>query len=371
MKILVNTSNLKKGGGLQVAHSFLNEIKSNTEHIFHIVLSLALREQINPQDYPENFTFYNYSINPTLLKAIAGRDSFLNSLEEKIQPDKVFSVFGPTYWRPKRIHVTGFAKAQYLYKNSPFFDLLSTKDRIKLKIKQVLHLNNFNKCSDVLITESEDVTKQLQKIFLNKKIHTVTNYYNQMFDMPDYWDNSIKLPEFNGLTILTVSANYPHKNLSIIPQVISYLKENHPKFRFRFILTINGGDIAYDDSQKENIVFLGKINITQCPFVYKQSDFMFLPTLLECFSASYAEAMRMETPILTSDLSFAHGLCGNSAIYFNPLSPSDIGEKIVKLAKSEDKQTKLVENGKQQLKKFDNSTVRALKYLKIMEELKT
>ena len=64
----------------------------------------------------------------------------------------------------------------------------------------------------------------------------------------------------------------------------------------------------------ERIEYLGKININQCPHLYVQSDAVFLPTLLECFSASYAEAMLMKKPIITSDLGFAHCAAASQAM---------------------------------------------------------
>src|SRR5690606_2095256 len=97
MKILINTSNLKKGGALQVAHSFLSEIKEIKEHEFHVVLSSTLSNQINPREYYENFIFYSYSIKTTFFKALIGKDKFLSNLENTISPDCVFTVFGPAY----------------------------------------------------------------------------------------------------------------------------------------------------------------------------------------------------------------------------------------------------------------------------------
>ncbi len=43
-----------------------------------------------------------------------------------------------------------------------------------------------------------------------------------------------------------------------------------------------------------------------------------MPTLLECFSASYLEAMYMKKIIFTSDLPFAHTVCKDAAFYFAP-----------------------------------------------------
>ena len=97
------------GGALQVAHSFLNEIRNNTQHTFYVVLSAKLKEQIEENNFPENFIFYHYSINLNLIKALIGKDSFLSSLEKDIKPDCIFTVFGPAYWTPQSKNIIGFA----------------------------------------------------------------------------------------------------------------------------------------------------------------------------------------------------------------------------------------------------------------------
>ena len=372
MNILINSSNLNKGGGLQVAHSFIHEIRNNTQHEFNLVLSTALSEQIQTENFPNNFNFFIYSLQPTLLDAITGENLFLKKLENKINPDIVFSFFSPTYWRPKSKHISGYAKPQYIYKNSPFFTTLSLIDKIKMKVRERIHLSNINKCCDELITESYDVSEKLQEIFPEKKIHTVSNYYHQIYDNEEMWDKSIVLPPFDGVTLLTISSNYPHKNLKCIREVIIYLNKNYPEFKFRFVLTMDSSELNIENQKIRNqIVFLSKVDVLKCPYLYQQADFMFLPTLLECFSASYPEAMKMKKPILTSNISFARDLCDSAAKYFNPMSPKDISDSIIFLSQNEKEQMKLVELGVQQLKKYDTYKERSNKYLKIIEKYET
>lgn len=368
MKILINCSNLKVGGGLQVAHSFLYEILSNTEHKFIVVLSDFLKYQINETDFPKNFIFINYSIKPSVWKAIFGEDKFLDEVEFKYNPDVVFSVFGPTYWQPKAQHICGFAKPDYIYKDSPYFKQISLYQKLKLKAMEFFHMFDFKNNNECLITENPDVTRILkQKV--TQSVYTVTNSYNQIFDDESKWDRSLKieLPK-ETIKLLTISANYPHKNLAIIKKVIPILRQDFPDFSFHFFLTIDRKEfgINENDELNENITFLGKVAIKQCPPLYQQVDFMFLPTLLECFSASYCEAMVMQRPILTSDLPFAKGICGRAASYFNPINPIDIANKIVDLASNPNLQNQLVNLGKEQLKTFDSSQIRAKKYLEII-----
>lgn len=96
---------------------------------------------------------------------------------------------------------------------------------------------------------------------------------------------------------------------------------------------------------------------------------MFLPTLLECFSASYAEAMVMKKPILTSDLGFAHTVCKDAAVYFDPDDANDVAEKIIGLINSPEKQAELISKGTAQLGQFGSAEHRAIKILELCKRI--
>lgn len=96
---------------------------------------------------------------------------------------------------------------------------------------------------------------------------------------------------------------------------------------------------------------------------------MVQPTLLECFTATYPEAMRMEVPIVTTDLDFAHGLCGDAALYYSPLSAADATQNILEVYHNAALRKKLVEAGHKQLEIFDNNEQRANKVIKLLEEI--
>ncbi|MFK2341775.1 glycosyltransferase [Bacteroides fragilis] len=83
------------------------------------------------------------------------------------------------------------------------------------------------------------------------------------------------------------------------------------------------------EEAKKSIVNLGIIDVSKCPQLYNECDALFLPTLLECFSANYVEAMKMRKPIVTSNLPFATNVCKNAALYFDPMNAHDIVEKFL------------------------------------------
>ena len=77
----------------------------------------------------------------------------------------------------------------------------------------------------------------------------------------------------------------------------------------------------------------------------------------------------MKKPILTSDLPFAHDICGDAAIFFDPMNEIDITEKIILLLNNPSISNQLIENGLEKLKFFDNSEKKAIKYLQICEKI--
>jgi glycosyltransferase involved in cell wall biosynthesis len=365
MNILINCSNIKIGGGIQVAHSFIHELLENKKHSFVIILSTILEGQIDKKKFSANFTFFTYDINASPKNTIFSENSFLEKIVRTYEINKVFTVFGPAYWKPSVPHICGYAKPQYIYKNSPFFQIISFKNKLLLKLKEFFQMYDFKYNSDILITENPDVSARISKR-LNKKVYTVTNNYNQVFDRPENWI-FFNLPQFSGDYILTISANYPHKNLQVIPNIIDILQKRNIR-KFKFVVTLEENSLTTDLKINEDIIYIGKVAINQCPSLYQQSKYMFLPTLLECFSASYAEAMKMEKIILTSDLEFARGICKDAAIYFNPLDTSDIVNKLLAIDMDTKLQKIIVEKGIERLLDFDSSKQRAEKYLEIISK---
>ena len=346
MRILINGSTLKKGGVLQVGHSLIAELLKRTDHEYYFIVSSGLKDFFQPLEKEDRHRFFFHDVKPKIYLSLTGKERRLNSIFHQVKPDVVLSVFGPTYWKPDGIHVCGYAKAVYFYPDSPFIQRMPLKRKIKLLLLKTLHLHDFKRFNQALITETSDTANRLSSLLPDKTIFTVSNTYNQVFNKPKLWDKSIKLPEFSGLTMLSITANYRHKNLRIIPEVIAYLKANYPSLKFRFILTLTEGEFgSIKEEYAKHIVFLGRVSIFQCPYLYSQSDVMFMPTLLECFSATYPEAMKMRTPILTSDLPFARDVCKDAAMYFDPMSPRSIGEAIHTLADNESIRLELIERG--------------------------
>ena len=367
LNIMVNASNLACGGGLQVGDSICRYLNRYPQHRFTVVLSWQMAATGEAIANYGNVKILHYNTPNSLRNLLLGRDRFLDKVVEENKIDIVFSVFGMTKWKPGVPHLCGFAQSMLLQKESPYFSRMGMIERLKSKVFVAEMKFLFNKSSDIFYTENPVISRQLKQLFPKKEVHTITNFYHQVYDHPEEWDD-IALPKFNGITLLTIGAAYPHKNLGIYNGIARMLKEKGEAFRI--VLTIDESEFPkVEPDLRSNFIFLGRVAINQCPSLYKQADVMVQSTLLECFTATYPEAMRMGVPIVTTDLDFAHGLCGDAALYYSPLSAADATQKILEVYHNAALRKKLVEAGHKQLGTFDNNEQRADKVIKLLEEI--
>lgn len=370
MNILINASNLKAGGGLQVADSICRELYKYPHHQFVVVLSsffLKTKEAINSFPNVKNVLTYNVKNNISTL--LFGRDSFLDNVIRENKVEIVLTVFGPSRWNPKCLHLSGVAIPYLVLPESPYFQRLSKLDFIKSKLHIFLWWVYFKRSTKFFYTENSFISSRVEKLFVGSNVYTVTNYYNQVFDNPHLWVEK-RLPKFNGITLLDIASYYPHKNMEISIDIARYLIEKYPGFNFRFVFTTDKNKFPSLDSNLEShFLFIGKVNIDECPSLYQQSDIAFQPSLLECFTATYPEAMIMRKPIVTTNLPFAQGPCGDAAVYFDPLSAEQAAEQIYEISTNKLLQNQLIENGIEQLNKFDSYHKRADKLIDILEKI--
>lgn len=373
MRLIINTSNLNKGGGIQVAHSFINECIKFPDNEYHIFLCKKLSEQIDIHKFDDNFHFYSILNAPSYfsidgIKAI----KTLNKLEYKITPDCVFSIFGPTYWTPKSPHLMGFAIAHFIYPDSPFYQIIPKSEKFKWNIHKFAKGYFFKRNASYFHVESEDVRIRLAEYLkVNiQNIYTVFNTYHSEYTNGNRNNELILSNNSRDFRIVCISAYYTHKNLEILNKVIPLLKKDGLN-NLKFILTIEDQffEKIFIPTAKSQIINIGPIDIKKCPQLYDECDASFLPTLLECFSANYPESMIMGKPILTSDLSFARGICGNAALFFNPLNEFDIVNKIRELYNNKELYNKLVKAGEERVKIYPNAEKRAEKYLSICQKI--
>ena len=357
-----------------MADSICRQLHRFREHFFFVVLSSQLAATQKAMEGVGNVKCVTYDLKDDWRSLLLGRNRSLDSLVEENHVDAVLTVFGPSRWRPRVPHLCGFARAQLLNLNDNDNLNANLNHNLRERLTYAVWRWGFRRSSDTFYTENAYISEMLPKIIPGAKVYTVTNYYNQVFDQPENWTRNVDLNDNhndNGkmVTMLTVSSTAVHKNLGIMVPVSEYLERVHSDFRFRFVLTCDHAPFELPEKLTKHFVFIGKVDVEECPNLYEQADIMLMPSLMECFTATYPEAMRMEVPIVTTDLEFAHGLCGDAACYYEATNAEAAAEAIYRVAIDKEYARALTEAGKKQLQKFDNYEQRAEKLVRILEEM--
>lgn len=368
MKILIDNSNLFAGGGIQVATSFLNDLNSldNLEDFqIYVIQSENSSKAIDKKKFKNNFYFYE--LKGVSQKSLLKRVRFVKNIERDVEPNIVFTIFGPSYYKSSNVKVVGFAIPHIVYPSSPYFNLLSFKENVRIRILSFIKSFMFRKNSSVLIFETNDACD----IFMKQKksnldCYVVNNALNSIFIRKSEWEDIVIRK--SELDILYLTANYQHKNINIIPEVIDNILLYNNYLDFKFHLSIDKSEVNFDKKYDRYINYMGRIKISSIPKLYKQMDVLFMPTLLEVFSTSYLEAMFMRVPIVASDMSFARDVCNDAALYSKPLEAKSYAENILAIYSSEELRKDLIKKGIKNLQRFGSSMDRTLKYLEILKK---
>ncbi|EIM77258.1 glycosyltransferase [Nitritalea halalkaliphila LW7] len=231
-----------------------------------------------------------------------------------------------------------------------------------------MHYYYFKRDAVAYVVQTDDVNTRVRKALRTHDVHTVTNNHSSFYlqkNLPQVRKLPKKIPyEFR---LLTLTSYYPHKNLELINALIPLLLKKGCT-NIKFILTLKETDFQKYMQPHPNLVNVGPLLPQECPALYQECDAMFLPSLAECFSASYPEAMVMRKPIITADLGFARSICGDAALYFTPKDAAAAAEVILQLYADEALQQDLVEKGIKQLPLFDQPKERAQKYLTLAKK---
>jgi len=108
----------------------------------------------------------------------------------------------------------------------------------------------------------------------------------------------------------------------------------------------------FNENLKKKIIYLGYVNDIEKAVLLRTARAFLFPSLYEGFGIPPLEAMTMETPVLTSNVSALPEVCGNAAYYVDPLKLESIVEGIIEISENSSLRTKLIEEGKKRASFF-------------------
>ncbi|MFK5950447.1 MAG: glycosyltransferase [Methylococcales bacterium] len=375
MKVLFNATTLVMGGALQVAVSFIKQSFVDNEVQWYYALSKEVYNELSDNEQSLLMSRCSvFDISPS--RSEASRN-LLISLEDKYSVDIVFTLFGPAYTKFNKPHVCGVADGWVTHSSLQAFKSLDSLSAVFKMFATMTYKAIWYRKSNAWIVEADNAKSGLiKRLFLHSsKIHVVKNTCGQQFF--DMQMSPPKLSELKKIRILCMSAYYPHKNLEIIPEVLNHLNADLAHIEFEFVITLpldSPGYIKLIEAAKKlgvehNICNLGHVKVYDAPSIYEQCHVVFLPSLLETFSANYPEAMATKRPIVTTDLSHAHSACDDAALYFEPTNAKSAAAKIIELINDPMLLMRIVQRGEEVLKSLPTPQERFSQYVKILKSV--
>lgn len=347
MVVLIDASIVSKGGGVQVALSFIENIAIDPDFKIICIVNPEIDKQLSLQAKENIEYYYIESIEPIYKKFSQGKR--ISEIEKKHNPDFVFVVFGPAYWKPKAQTLQGFALGKMLYEKE--LNIRGYEKLLNFIKKKIFQWSQ----SDLLV-ETELVKKKLSAHFKYSldKIYVIGNSYSPNFNKSILDNKSNIIPDKNIFRILVPGSYYQHKNLERVILALAKIKEDpnfHQNLEIVFTIPENSPDwqsllnLAEIKGVKDSISTVGFVENSKFAKLYLQNSAVICASLVESSTAVFPEAFLAQRPLLVSDRPFATELCEDAALYFDPLDEKDIAASIIKLISDINLQQILIDNG--------------------------
>jgi glycosyltransferase involved in cell wall biosynthesis len=157
---------------------------------------------------------------------------------------------------------------------------------------------------------------------------------------------------------------HPRKNLVRLLQAFDLFKSN-TKSDIKLVIA---GGVLWDGDEiteqhdrcscKNDILFTGRLTEDELNLLFGSSNALTLVSIFEGFGIPLVEAMELQIPILTSNVTAMPEVVGDAAYLVNPLDINDIAKGMKLIIEDCDLADDLVKKGNEQKKKFswDNSS---------------
>lgn len=170
-----------------------------------------------------------------------------------------------------------------------------------------------------------------------------------------------RLHEPAAINFLYVGNSNPYKRLESIYGAAE-LARAHQK-QWRFFLTIPTPALRTGD----NLKFLGMVNKPALAELYSRAHALIMPSLIETIGLPMLEALTLRVPIVAADRPYAHEVCGEAAMYFDPLSSQSLYNCLNKFADDQAAKQKLQERQTIQCTKYPSAEESAARWLKLLQ----
>jgi glycosyltransferase involved in cell wall biosynthesis len=156
--------------------------------------------------------------------------------------------------------------------------------------------------------------------------------------------------------LLFVGRLYPQKNFVTLARAFALIKDEiphrlvvagQPRYKFEGELSLLR-DLGIED----RVDFLHYVPNDELPLLYNLADCFVYPSLYESFGLAQLEAMGCGCPVIGANAGAIPEVTGGAAILFDPHSPQDLSQAILKVTGEPEVRRDLVERGLARAREF-------------------
>lgn len=358
VRILVNATTITVGGGVQAAVSFIEYAVGLglDGPQFMFAVSPSVHQGLRPL-LRKDARVHLCSRSPAQPAGGWRTRRYLLGLERVFRPNMIYSIGFPSYVGFSAIEAGRYTNAWEVCALPAARSRLTLTERVARSLKSSYRVR-WARRARYFETQTEvakaGIIRRLR--VAPEHVFVLPNSVN-----PRFVEAGSHAQSRNSSTqmVFCLSAAYPHKNLTIIPEVAAILSAKLNR-KVIFVLTLpEDADLWRSISNearrlgvREWIRNVGPLKLDDCVSQYRAAHCLFLPTLAEMFSASYLEAMAMDVPIVTTDLDFARTICNDAAVYYDALSAEAAADAIHSVLTNDHLRDTLIKNGRRRLGDF-------------------
>lgn len=357
MKIIINAITTKKsaGGAFQISSNFIRESLNHSDVEWYWVVSEDLDAVLGKEfETFKGTRYFTFPTQPDFKHSYFHVRRELRELEKKVQPDVIYTITAPSYFRFDTREVMRFTNPLVTHPNMYSWKVQSLKAKTRIKI-YCWNQKRMMRKAHYFVTQTEFTKQGIMRITGEPDSHVrvVSNVLPAAFAHQDntHIDNGS-----GWIEVACVGAPVPHKNFDILPEVLLELKKLGIT-NLRFHTTIPENDPLWgrikSDLVKNNMLEYvqnhGRVSQAELADMYRYCSLCFLPTLLEVFSASTVEAMFYDLKIVATEFPFNREVLQDAALYYEPMNAKDAAEKFANIIADKELQTEFSSRMKRQM----------------------
>lgn len=190
-------------------------------------------------------------------------------------------------------------------------------DELKFLISRLVFRLNA-KYADAFIVQTNFMHAALAASYpkIATKIHVIAQPVPVWLLETAYRRSGLRGPSGAKLRLVYPAAGYPHKNHKLLANINPKLDSAWPVDSLKLTVPIENNpapDVSW-------IACVGFLSATEMIQAYGEVDALLFLSTDESYGFPLVEAMFMGLPIVCPDLPYAHALCADGAIYFDPCS---------------------------------------------------